>query len=185
MLSLKPSKSCQFRIIRAMFLPPVWPNKNWRALIIHYQCSPKKAWPSMWIKTQRCSRVGCRKRTLTKRKEKNKQTPNSKQRLRAERTSFISPLVVLAARLSPFLRLEKSSQNTASTSRNKLFAHARVRWNSLERREFSLCVSPGRNAQRAFQTKAQTDLHKVCEKPEKESSGSGSVECIHNRQVFH
>lgn len=114
----------------------------------------------IWVKAKRGFCVGCRKRMWTKMKKKK--APNTSKGLRVIRTSFISPLVVLAACLSPFLRLEKSSQNTASSSRNKLFAHARVRWNSLERPEFSLCVSPGRNAHWDFQREPRTDLDIVC-----------------------
>lgn len=86
-------------------------------------------------------------------KQTNKQTthtPGSKNwreksiccRGREEKTSFISfsPLVVLAGCLSPFLRFSTSSQNTPSTSRNKLFAHAWVQWNSLDRDKSFLSV---------------------------------------------
>lgn len=65
---------------------------------------------------------------------------------RGEKMSFISfsLLVVLAGCLSPFLRFSTSSQNTPSTSRNKLFAHAWVRWivwRPNQRQEFSLSIA--------------------------------------------
>lgn len=148
-------------------------SSDWSGECFHLPCGQiktltHKAWHIIWVKTNRCSCVGCRKRTWAQRgKKEKKKHLTASERLRVERTSFISPLVVLAASLSPFLRLEKSSQNTASSSRNKLFAHARVRWNSLERREFSLRVSTGRIAQWDFRRTGQTDLDKFVRIQEK------------------
>lgn len=78
--------------------------------------------------------------------EKNKHTWKQELKIRSlccrgwwKRAALFGfpPLGVLAGCLSPFLRFRTSSQNTPSTSRNKLFAHAWVRWNSLAP-EFSL-----------------------------------------------
>lgn len=98
-------------------------------------------------------------------------------RSREEKTSFISfsPLVVLAGCLSPFLRFSTSSQNTPSTSRNKLFAHAWVRWNSLapnpERRVFSLSPSLfDRIANETFRNAERMELVWVCEKSDQMTS---------------